>query len=220
VVGISVLAANRHKRSAAIASPRGTNSTTAFVKLVVVPGARPDSILQIHRTTEPIPCAARLERNSRACGGVADRGTGTLTFRPDAGDQGIAIVASNVRIVLEGDAAAVAPGTYFSPCRSTVTGLVGDLKVTAGKERHIVGDRRSHFVLLPEISVVSVRTSLSPEGPGYRQFPVHKVCAIDGRQPHSAQLRKIALAAGVGGPVRVVLKRLSSHHDAESPDRP
>jgi hypothetical protein len=66
-----------------------------------------------------------LAANSRAHfysgekGSVAELANGTLTFRRDAGTEGIEVVASDVRIVRTGLV------TVFSPCKINVTSVAG-----------------------------------------------------------------------------------------------
>ncbi len=123
-----------------------------------------------------------LLENSRASfyreakGSVVELSGGTLTFRREAGGAGIEVVASDVRIVPQGEAEVTGQVTMVSPCKITVTSVVGQLEVTSGKETRTVNEKESYSVI-PEVSVLDVRAYISPDDPGYHQSHSHKACA-------------------------------------------
>lgn len=155
-----------------------------------------------------------------AKGGVAELSDGTLTFRRDAGD-GVEVVASDVRIVPKGDGAVTGQITIFSPCKITVTSLLGELEVVTGKETRTVAEKESYEVF-PEMSVSSIRTYISPDDPGYHESHLHKACTPPKNPSNSGRFQKIALAAGLGVGAIIIASKLGSgsHPNVESPDKP
>jgi hypothetical protein len=168
-----------------------------------------------------------LAANSRARfyagekGSVAELTNGTLTFRRDAGTDGIEVVASDVRIVPKGEGAVTGLVTIYSPCKIAVTSTAGEIEVRSGTETRIVAERETYAVI-PEVSVSAAQTYISPDDPNYHQSHVHKACAL-GNNPHNpGRFEKIALAAGLGGAAILVGTKLltTSHQSAESPWKP
>ena len=168
-----------------------------------------------------------LAANSRARfyagekGSVAELTNGTLTFRRDAGTDGIEVVASDVRIVPKGEGAVTGLVTIYSPCKIAVTSTAGEIEVRSGTETRIVAEKETYAVI-PEVSVSAAQTYISPDDPNYHQSHVHKACAL-GNNPHNpGRFEKIALAAGLGGAAILVGTKLltTSHQNAESPWKP
>jgi hypothetical protein len=126
----------------------------------------------------------RLFESSRAffyagsAGPVGELRSGTLTFRKEAGNNNITIVASDVRIVSKGEGAATGQVMIVSPCEIRVTTVVGQVEVTSGTETRVMNERETYSVT-PEVSVIDIRSSISPEDPGYHQSHTHKSCAAD-----------------------------------------
>jgi hypothetical protein len=137
-----------------------------------------------------------------AKGSVAELTTGTLTFRRDNGDS-VAVVASDVRIVPQGDAPATGQVTVYSPCKINVTAITGDLQVTAGAETHIVAEKESYEVL-PQQAVISIANPISPDDPGYHQSHVHKTCTTPRQSNGSSQFARIGIIAGAGAAAAVI----------------
>ena len=168
-----------------------------------------------------------LAANSRARfyagekGSVAELTNGTLTFRRDAGTDGIEVVASDVRIVPKGEGAVTGLVTIYSPCKIAVTSTAGEIEVRSGTETRIVAEKETYAVI-PEVSVSAAQTYISPDDPNYHLSHVHKACAL-GNNPHNpGRFEKIALAAGLGGAAILVGTKLltTSHQSAESPWKP
>ncbi len=168
-----------------------------------------------------------LAANSRAHfyagekGSVVELTSGTLTFRRDAGTDGIEVVASDVRIVPKGEGIVTGLVTIYSPCKIAVTSIAGEIEVRSGTETRIVAEKETYAVI-PEVSVSAVQTYISPDDPNYHQSHVHKACAL-GNNPHNpGRFQKIALAAGLGGAAILVGSKLltTSHSGAESPWKP
>jgi hypothetical protein len=168
-----------------------------------------------------------LAANSRARfyagekGSVAELTNGTLTFRRDAGTDGIEVVASDVRIVPKGEGAVTGLVTIYSPCKIAVTSTAGEIEVRSGTETRIVAEKETYAVI-PEVSVSAAQTYISPDDPNYHQSHVHKACAL-GNNPHNpGRFEKIALAVGLGGAAILVGTKLltTSHQSAESPWKP
>jgi hypothetical protein len=138
-------------------------------------------------------------------GSVAELTTGTLTFRRDNADS-VEVVASDVRITPQGDAPATGQVTIFSPCKIDITAISGDLTVTAGTETHVVSEKESYEVL-PQQSVVSTATPISPDDPAYHQSHTHKACVVpkqaNGSSP--SQFVKIGIIAGAAAGVAALL---------------
>ena len=144
----------------------------------------------------------RFYPSHAAKGSIAELSTGTLTFRRDNGDA-VAVVASDVRIVPQGDAPATGQVTIYSPCKIHVTAITGDLQVTAGAETHLVAEKESYEVL-PQQAVISVASFISPDDPGYHQSHVHKTCTTPRQSNGSSQFAKIGIIAGAGAAAAVI----------------
>jgi hypothetical protein len=161
-------------------------------------------------------------------GSVAELSSGTLTFRRDNGDS-IAVVASDVRIVPQGEESATGQVTVYSPCRINVTAITGDLQVTAGIETHIVSEKESYEVL-PLQSVIAATSFISPDDPAYHQSHTHKTCTAPRQSKGNSQFAKIGIIAGAGAAAAVIFmahggsKSGSSNNGGgggvESPDKP
>jgi hypothetical protein len=156
----------------------------------------------------------------RPKGSAAELSGGTLTFRRDAGGADIEVVASEVRIVPEGEGAVMGQVTVVSPCKITVTSFLGPLHVTSGTETHTIKEKESYSVI-PEVSVLDVRVHISPDDPEYHQSHTHKACAA----PHTARSRA-PLAAGTSRFLLIaattvgVATVIAISEAWESPDRP
>lgn len=167
-----------------------------------------------------------------AKGSVAELTSGTLTFRRDNADT-IEIVASDVRVVPQGDAPATGQVTIFSPCKISVTALTGELQVTAGAETHIVAEKESYEVL-PQQSVIAAASFISPDDPAYHQSHTHKTCTTPRQSKGMSQFAKIGIVAGAGAAAAVLFLARGSGSKSgdtnnggsggggglESPDRP
>ena len=162
-------------------------------------------------------------------GSVAELSSGTLTFRRDNGDS-VAVVASDVRIVPQGDEPATGQVTVYSPCKINVTAITGDLQVTAGTEKHIVAEKESYEVL-PQQSVIAAASFISPDDPAYHQSHTHKTCTTPRQAKGNSQFAKIGIIAGAGAAAAVIFmahggsKSGSSNNGGggggvESPDKP
>ena len=164
-------------------------------------------------------------------GSIAELTTGTLTFRRDNADS-VEVVASDVRIVPEGDTPATGQVTIFSPCKISVTAITGDLQVTAGTETHIVAEKESYEVL-PQQSVIAAANFLSPDDPAYHQSHTHKTCTTPRQSKGMSQFAKIGIVAGAGAAAAVLFLARGSGSKSgdtnnggsgggglESPDRP
>jgi len=168
-----------------------------------------------------------LAANSRARfysggkGSVAELTNGTLTFRRDAGTDGIEVVASDVRIVPKGEGAVTGLVTIYSPCKIAVTSIAGEIEVRSGTETRTVAEKESYSVI-PDVSVSAVQTYISPDDPNYHQSHVHKTCALSNNPHDPGRFEKIALAAGLGGAAILIGTKLltTSHPGTESPDKP
>jgi hypothetical protein len=166
-----------------------------------------------------------------AKGAVAELTSGTLTFRRDSGDA-MEVVASDVRIVPQGDGPVTGQVTIFSPCKINVTAISGDLQVTAGSETHVVSEKDSYEVL-PQQSVVSAASIMSPDDPAYHQSHTHKACVVPKQSNGTSQFTKVGIIAGAagGGIIALLLMHQSGHAKTtttppgggggvESPDKP
>lgn len=156
-------------------------------------------------------------------GSISELTNGTLTFRRDNGDN-IEVFASDVRIVPQGDAPATGQVTVFSPCKISVTAITGDLQVTAGTETHVVAEKESYEVL-PQQSVVSVQSFVSPDDPAYHQSHTHKACVVPRQSSGMSQFAKIGIVAGAGAAAAVIFlahggSKSGSNSGVESPDKP
>ena len=154
-------------------------------------------------------------------GSIAELGNGTLTFRRD-GNEGIEVVASDVKIVPKDDGPTIGQVTIFSPCRISVTSLTGELVVTTGGETHVIAEKESYSVL-PEQSVVAVQNFVSPDDPAYHQSHTHKACVVPKQVSNSGRFMKIGIAAGAAGAAAILLISHGGSHsggNSESPDRP
>ena len=161
----------------------------------------------------------------RPKGSVVDLTGGTLTFRRDAGGADIEVVASDVRIVPDGEGAVRGQVTIVSPCKITVTSFLGQLNVVSGKETRTIKEKESYSVI-PEVSVLDVRSHISPDDSGYHDSHSHKACAAvyraRGGAPVGAGSSRFLLlslgaaAAGVG-----IWAIIGTHSSGpESPDKP
>jgi hypothetical protein len=135
-------------------------------------------------------------------GSAAELTNGTLTFRRDNADT-IEVVASDVRILPQGDAPATGQVTIFSPCKISVTALTGELLVTAGAETHIVAEKESYEVL-PQQSVIAAASFISPDDPAYHQSHTHKTCTTPRQSKGMSQFAKIGIVAGAGAAAAVL----------------
>ena len=144
----------------------------------------------------------RLYPGHATKGSVAELTSGTLTFRRDGGDK-IEVVASDVRIVPQGEEPATGQVTIFSPCRISVTAITGDLQVTAGTEVHIVAEKESYEVL-PQQAVIAAASFLSPDDPAYHLSHTHKACTTPRQSKGSSQFAKIGIIAGAGAAAAVI----------------
>lgn len=168
-----------------------------------------------------------LGANSRAYfyagarGSIAELTSGTLTFRKDAGSEGLEVVASDVRIVPKGEGAVTGQVSITAPCAITVTSFAGETEVTTGKDTRTVGEQESYSVT-PELSVLAGRTSISPDDPDYHRSHSHKTCALSSDSQKSGRFRKIGLAAGIGGAVLLLGSKFltASKPSVESPTNP
>jgi hypothetical protein len=136
----------------------------------------------------------------RPKGSVAELSAGTLIFRKAAGEGDVEVVSSDVRIVAEGEEAATGQVTVVSPCKIAVTSIVGQLKVTSGGETRIVKETESYSVI-PEASVLAVRSHISPDDAAYHTSHTHKTCGepVHKGMPASRFLLIGGAAAGVAG---------------------
>jgi hypothetical protein len=156
----------------------------------------------------------------RPKGSAAELSGGTLTFRRDAGGADIAVVASDVRIVPQGEGAVMGQVAIVSPCKITVTSFLGPLRVTSGTETRTIKEKESYSVI-PEVSVLDVRAHVSPDDPEYHQSHTHKTCAAPqiahSRAPVAAGAsRFLLIAAATVGAATV----MAVSEAWESPDRP
>lgn len=176
--------------------------------------------LRVASSRFELPENSQASFYSRPKGSAAELSGGTLAFRRDAGGADIEVVASDVRIVPEGDAAVMGQVTIVSPCKITVSSFLGPLHVTSGIETHTIQEKESYSVL-PEVSVLDVRAHISPDDPEYHQSHTHKACAARYTQHSRAPLaagtsRFLLIAAATVGFVTV----LAVSEALESPDRP
>jgi hypothetical protein len=169
---------------------------------------------------------ARFYPAHNAKGSVAELSSGTLTFRRDNADS-VEVVASDVRIVPQGDVPATGQVTIFSPCKISVIAITGDLKVTAGTEVHNIAEKES-FEVLPQQSVISVANFVSPDDPAYHASHTHKACTTPRQSKSNSQFAKIGIVAGAGAAAAVLFlakggsKSGSTNNGGgvESPDKP
>jgi hypothetical protein len=173
---------------------------------------------------------SRFYPSRGAKGSVVELSSGTLTFRRDNADA-LAIVASDVRIVPQGDGPVTGQITIFSPCKIDITAISGDLEVTAGTETHVVNERESYEVQ-PQQSVSSTANFISPDDPAYHQSHTHKACVVPRQSSGSpSQFTKIGIIAGAAGAgiIALLLMHQSGHATnttttpgggVESPDKP
>jgi hypothetical protein len=92
------------------------------------------------------------------------------------------------------------------------------VKASALTEGYRVYRRRTEYSVIPEVSVLAVRTYISPNDPTYLQSHGHKACA-SGKDPNnSSRFRKIGLLAGLGGVAGLVgIKLLTTSHPVQKP---
>jgi hypothetical protein len=156
----------------------------------------------------------------RPKGPAAELSTGTLTFRRDAGGADIEVVASDVRIVPEGEGAVMGQVTIVSPCKITITSFLGPLHVTSGTETRTIKEKESYSVIL-EVSVLDVRAHISPDDPEYHQSHTHKACAArhtahSGAPAAAGASRFLLIAVTTVGAATTI----AVWEALESPDRP
>ncbi len=175
--------------------------------------------LRIANSRFSLAASSRVHFYPGTSGGVAELSDGTLTFRREAGADGVEVVASDVKIVPKGDGPVTGQVTIFSPCKITVTSLLGELEVTAGKETRTVAEKESYEVF-PEMSVVGVRTYISPDDPAYHESHSHQACVAPKSPNNSGRFTKIAAAAALGVGAIIIASKLGSHPSVESPDKP
>jgi hypothetical protein len=155
-----------------------------------------------------------------AKGSIAELISGTLTFKRDADGGNIEIVASDVRIVPDGDGAVMGQVTIVSPCKIKITSVLGQLDVVSGKEKKVIKEKEEYSVM-PEATVLDIKERVSPDDDDYHKSHSHKSCAAGyiprGGSPLGAGTsRFLLLAAGVAGGVTAI----GIHVALESPDRP
>jgi hypothetical protein len=173
-----------------------------------------------------------LAANSRAYfysgakGSIAELTNGTLTFRKDAGADGIEVVASDVRIVTKGEGAVTGQVTIAAPCAITVTSVAGEIEVTSGKQTRTVAEKESYSVT-PEMAVLAGQILISPDAPNYHASHSHTTCALNNdpqknNPQNSGRFRKIGLVVGLGGAALLLGAKFlaSSHPSVESPINP
>ncbi len=156
----------------------------------------------------------------RAKGSVAELARGTLTFKRDADGADVEIVASDVRIVPEGDGAVMGQVTIVSPCKIKVTSFLGQLDVVSGKEKHTIKEKETYSVM-PEVTVLDVQARISPDDTDYHKSHSHKACAAGyfprSGAPGSAGSSRFLLLAGT---VAGVATGVGIYLATESPDKP
>jgi hypothetical protein len=155
-----------------------------------------------------------------AKGSVVELSGGSLTFKRDAGGADIEVVASDVRIVPEGDGAVMGQVTIVSPCKVRITSLLGQLDVVSGKEKRTIKEKETYSVI-PEVSVLDVQARVSPDDAEYHRSHSHKACAAGyiprGGAPGAAGTsRFLLIAAGVTG----IITAVGIHWALESPYKP
>ena len=153
-------------------------------------------------------------------GSVVELRGGTLTFKRDTDGGGIEVVASDVRVVPEGDGAVMGQVTIVSPCKIKITSVLGQLDVISGKEKHTIKEKEEYSVM-PEVTVLDIRERISPDDADYHKSHSHKACAAGyfprGGSPLGAgSTRFLLIATGVGG----VVAGVGIYLALESPDRP
>jgi hypothetical protein len=173
----------------------------------------------------------RLLESSRAFfysgsnGPVGELRGGTLTFRKEAGNSNITIVASDVKIVSTGEGAATGQVMIVSACEIRVTTVVGQVQVTSGSETRVLNERETYSVT-PDVSVIDIRSSLSPEDPGYHQSHTHKSCTVDrsnkkwGGPPVGSGSSHFLKLAAIGGAVVAGVLLWPKGHNDVSPSTP
>ena len=176
--------------------------------------------LQIGSLRFGMPENSQAAFHPRTNGSVAELASGTLTFKRDADGADLEIVASDVRIVPEGDGAVMGQVTIVSPCKVKITSLLGQLDVVSGKEKRTIKEKETYSVM-PEVTVVDVRARISPDDTDYHRSHSHKACAAGyfprGGVPGSAgSTRFLMIATGIAIGVTLI----GIHWALESPDKP
>ena len=173
-----------------------------------------------------LPESSQVSFYPRGKGSIGEVTSGTLTFKRDAGGTDLEAVASDVRIVADGDGPVMGQVTIVSACKITVTSFLGQLNVSAGTETHTVKEKESYSVI-PEVSVFDVRAHVSPDDSGYHESHSHKACAVRNRShgagPLSAGQTRFALIAGgaAAGLLAILVSGGGRSHSAqESPSIP
>jgi hypothetical protein len=97
------------------------------------------------------------------------------------------------------------------------------VEASALTEGYRVYRRRTEYSVIPEVSVLAVRTYISPNDPTYHQSQAHKACALGKDRNNSSRFRKIGLVAGLGRVAGLVgIKLLTTSHPVQkapiSPD--
>jgi hypothetical protein len=176
--------------------------------------------LQIGSLRFGLPESSQAAFYPRTKGSVAELARGTLTFKRDADGADVEVVASDVRIVPEGDGAVMGQVTIVSPCKVRITSLLGELDVVSGKEKHTIKEKETYSVM-PEVSVLDVRERISPDDMDYHRSHSHKACAAGyfprGGTPGSAGASRFLLLAGT---VAGVATGVGVYLATESPDKP
>ena len=176
--------------------------------------------LQIGSLRFGMPENSQAAFHPRTKGSVAELARGTLTFKRDADGADLEIVASDVRIVPEGDGAVMGQVTIVSPCKIKVTSLLGQLDVVSGKEKHTIKEKETYSVM-PEVTVLDVQARISPDDTDYHRSHSHKACAAGyfprGGPPGSAGSSRFLLLAGT---IAGVATGVGVYLATESPDKP
>jgi hypothetical protein len=176
--------------------------------------------LQIGSLRFGMPENSQAAFHPRANGSVAELARGTLTFKRDADGADLEIVASDVRIVPEGDGAVMGQVTIVSQCKIKVTSLLGQLDVVSGKEKHTIKEKETYSVM-PEVTVLDVQARISPDDTDYHRSHSHKACAAGyfprGGPPGSAGSSRFLLLAGT---IAAVATGVGVYLATESPDKP
>jgi hypothetical protein len=176
--------------------------------------------LQIGSLRFGMPENSQAAFHPRTNGSVAELASGTLTFKRDADGADLEIVASDVRIVPEGDGAVMGQVTIVSPCKVKITSLLGQLDVISGKEKRTIKEKETYSVM-PEVTVVDVRARISPDDTDYHRSHSHKACAAGyfprGGSPLGAGSSRFLLLAGT---IAGVATGVGVYLALESPDKP
>jgi hypothetical protein len=176
--------------------------------------------LQIGSLRFGLPESSEAAFYPRTNGSVSELARGTLTFKRDTGGADLEIVASDVRIVPEGDGAVMGQVTIVSPCKVRITSLLGQLDVVSGKEKRTIKEKETYSVM-PEVSVLDVQARISPDDVDYHRSHSHKACAAGyfprlGSPGGAGSSRFLLLAGTVAG----VATGVGIYLATESPDKP